>query len=74
MEKLGREDGLEMDLWELCSELADRDLNEMFPGLQTSPEQLSLVVMERLLLMHPKITRVEVGDGRVTGVARNTPR
>jgi len=75
VEKRGREGGLEQDLYELSTlELADRNLNEMFPLLNTSPEQLALVFMEKLLLAHPTIVAVEVSDGHLTGIARNTPR
>lgn len=75
VEKRGAESGLEGDLYELAAlELADHNLNEMFPRLNTSPEQLAMVLMERLLLAHPTIVSVEVSDGRVTGIARNTIR
>lgn len=75
VEKRGREEGLESDLFELAGlELADRHLNEMFPLLNTTPEQLALVFMEKLLLKHPTIIDVAVSDGRITGIARNTPR
>lgn len=75
VEKRGREEGLEADVFELSSlELGDRHLNEMFPLLNTTPEQLALVFMEKLLLAHPTIVSVEVSDGRLTGIARNTPR
>lgn len=74
VEKQGDEAGLELGLYELAAELHDRDLNEMFPGSSTAPEQLAVLFMERLLLAHPTITQVAVGDGRVTGVARNTRR
>jgi hypothetical protein len=75
VEKRGREDGLEGDVFELAAlELGDRHLNEMFPLLNTSPEQLALLFMEKLLLKHPSIVTVEVSDGRLTGIARNTPR
>lgn len=75
VEKRGREEGLEADVFELSSlELGDRHLNEMFPLLNTTPEQLALVFMEKLLLAHPTIISVEVSDGRLTGIARNTPR
>lgn len=70
----GKEDGLEDHLAELLQEAADRSLNEMFPMLNTSPEQLSALFMERLLLAHPKIVMVSVSDGRLTGITRNTPR
>lgn len=74
VEKRGKEDGLEDDLAELLQEAADRSLNEMFPKLNTSPEQLSALFMERLLLGHPTIVMVSVSDGRLTGITRNTPR
>lgn len=75
VEKRGRDDGLEGDVFELAVlELADRHLNEMFPLINTTPEQLALLFMEKLLLFHPTIVAVEVSDGKVTGIARNTPR
>jgi 6-pyruvoyl-tetrahydropterin synthase len=74
VEKLGRENGLEDDVAGLLLEAADRSLNEMFPTLNPSPEQLSVLFMERLLLGHPSIVMVSVSDGRLTGITRNTPR
>jgi 6-pyruvoyl-tetrahydropterin synthase len=74
VEKLGRENGLENDVAEVLGEAADRSLNEMFPQLNPSPEQLSGLFMERLLLRHPSIVMVSVSDGRLTGITRNTPR
>jgi 6-pyruvoyl-tetrahydropterin synthase len=74
VEKAGREDDLENDLAALLSEMADMSLNEMFPKLNPTPEQLSVLFMERLLLTHPKIVMVSVSDGRLTGIARNTLR
>jgi hypothetical protein len=75
VEKRGRDDGLEEDVFEMAVlELTDRHLNEMYPLISTTPEQLALLFMEKLLLAHPTIISVEVGDGRLTGIARNTPR
>lgn len=74
VEKLGRENGLEDDVAAVLGEAADRSLNEMFPKLDPTPEQLSVLFMERLLLRHPTIVMVSVSDGRLTGIARNTPR
>lgn len=73
VEKQGADQGLEDDVAALLMEFADRSLNEMVP-VPTSPEQLSVLFMERLLLQHPKIVMVSVSDGRLTGIARNTPR
>ena len=74
VEKLGREAGLEDDVAGVLMEAADRSLNEMFPTLIPTPEQLAVLFMERLLLKHPSIVMVSVGDGRLTGITRNTPR
>jgi 6-pyruvoyl-tetrahydropterin synthase len=74
VEKLGRENGLEDDVASALNEVADRSLNEMFPKLDPTPEQLSVLFMEQLLLRHPSIVMVSVSDGRLTGIARNTPR
>ena len=74
VEKIGKEAGLEDDLAGLLIEVADRSFNEMFPKLNTSPEQLSALFIERLLLKHPTIVMVSVSDGRLTGITRNTPR
>lgn len=74
VEKRGREDGLEADVYEIVLEIADKHINEMYPKFNPSPEQLAQLFMERLLLAHPTIVAVEIGDGRVTGISRNTPR
>jgi len=74
VEKTGKEDWLEEHLVGLVDEMADRSLNEMFPMLDPSPEQLSVLIMERLLLRHPTITSVSVSDGRLTGITRNVQR
>ena len=74
VEKIGKEGGLEDDLADLLSELSDRSLNEMLPGLDPTPEQMSISLTERLLLHHPTIVMVSFSDGRVTGITRNTPR
>jgi 6-pyruvoyl-tetrahydropterin synthase len=72
--KMGREDGLENDVSMVLDEMADRSINEMFPKLNPSPEQLASLICERLILRHPTIIEVAVSDGRLTGITRNTPR
>jgi 6-pyruvoyl-tetrahydropterin synthase len=72
--KLGKENGLEDDVAGVLFEMADRSINEMFPNLNPTPEQLASLICERLMLKHPSITEVAVSDGRLTGITRNTPR
>lgn len=72
--KLGRAGDLEDDVALVLGEMADRSINEMFPTLNPSPEQLATLICERLILRHPAITEVSVSDGRLTGITRNTPR
>jgi 6-pyruvoyl-tetrahydropterin synthase len=72
--KTGRESGLEDDVAVVLGEMADRSINEMFPTLNPTPEQLANLVLERLILRHPTIIEVAVSDGRLTGITRNTPR
>jgi len=72
--KTGREDQLEDDVAGVLVEMADRSINEMFPKLNPTPEQLASLVLERLILRHPTVIEVTVSDGRLTGITRNTPR
>lgn len=72
--KLGPAGELEDDVALVLGEMADRSINEMFPKLNTSPEQLATLICERLILRHPSIIEVAVCDGRLTGITRNTPR
>jgi 6-pyruvoyl-tetrahydropterin synthase len=72
--KLGRAGELEEDVALVLDEMADRSINEMFPTLDPTPEQLATLICERLILRHPTIIEVAVGDGRLTGITRNTPR
>ncbi len=73
-ESLGREEELEAHLSALVSEWRDALVNEMLPGVDPSPENLARVIMERLLLRHPRLVLVSVSDGTLTGIVRNTPR
>lgn len=68
--KVAGQENLEVDLHALISEWQDRDLDQMLhtPG-QVSVERLASWTMERLLMRHPTIVRVEVGDGRIFGIA-----
>jgi len=72
--KTGPESGLEGDVERVLGELADRSLNAMLPSLNPTPEDLSTLVMERLILRHPSIVEVTVDDGRLAGITRNTLR
>lgn len=74
VEKVGREDGLEEDVFAMLDVAADRSLNEMYPKLNPTPEQLAVLFGEGLLLKHPSLVMVSVSDGRLTGIVRYTPR
>jgi 6-pyruvoyl-tetrahydropterin synthase len=47
----------------IVREFADRDLNDMLPGVVTTPEGLALYVRERMTLEWPRIVRIEVEMG-----------
>jgi len=68
--KVSGDGDLEVDLHALISEWQDRSLDEMLHvKAQSSVERLAAWTMERLLLRHPTIVRVEFSDGRLTGIA-----
>jgi 6-pyruvoyl-tetrahydropterin synthase len=47
----------------VVNELHDRDLNDMLPGVVTTPEGLALYIRERLILDWPRIVSVAVDMG-----------
>lgn len=47
-------------LADVCSELHLRDLDEMLVGGSSSDPGIASWIIERLLMLHPKITRIEV--------------
>ena len=57
---------LAVALSSIAREIDLRDLNEMLPGVRTTPEGISLYFYERLVLAWPRIVAIEVGMGRVT--------
>lgn len=67
--RVSGESDLEVDLHAVISEWQDRDLNEMLHSKDVSVVQVAAWTMERLLLAHPTIVRVSVGDGRLVGIA-----
>lgn len=56
-------DELRAALWVVIGELANRDLNDMLPGIVTTPEGLALYIRERLILDWPRIVNVTVKMG-----------
>lgn len=54
---------LEYALDRVVDEFADRDLNDMVPGVVTTPEGLGLYILERLTLDFPTIQAVTVEMG-----------
>lgn len=44
----------------ICNELRHRDLNDMLPGVVTTPEGIASYIRERLILTFPGVTRVSV--------------
>jgi 6-pyruvoyl-tetrahydropterin synthase len=62
----------EVELVDLCMELDGRDLNQMLPGVSTTPEGIAAWFLERL----PAATEIEVTQGwrELTGRARRTRR
>ncbi len=51
------------DLFRVVEEFRDRDLNDMLPGVITTPEGLALYIRERLILEWPRIVEVVVSMG-----------
>lgn len=47
----------------VVAELVDRNLNDMLPGVRTTPEGLAIYFRERLALLIPRIVAIEVGMG-----------
>ena len=47
----------------ITNELHDRDLNDMLPGVVTTPEGLGLYIRERLILDWPRLVSVWVKMG-----------
>jgi len=67
-------DALAESLSALCAELRDRDLNEMMPGVITTPYGVAAWIMERLLATWP-VTRVSVTEsGSTTATATREVR
>lgn len=65
---------LEVDLHALVLEWQDRNLDEMLHAVgQSSVERLASWTMERLLLRHPTLVRIEISDGRLTGIVTREP-
>jgi 6-pyruvoyl-tetrahydropterin synthase len=52
------------DLFVVVDEFRNRDLNDMLPGVITTPEGLGLYIRERLILDWPRIVMVEVRMSR----------
>lgn len=50
-------------LGSIISEFALRDLDDMLPGVRSTPEGLAMYIRERLALNWPGIVRVNVGMG-----------
>ena len=48
----------------VCLELKERPLEEMLAGGDPSAHGLGIWIMERLLLGHPKVIRIEVTESR----------
>ena len=67
-------DSLISHLDEIVAEWRDRDLNEMLIAFaETTPENLVVWVMERLLSNHSQMTLVEVSDGVITAAVHREP-
>jgi 6-pyruvoyl-tetrahydropterin synthase len=47
----------------IVAELRDRDLNDMLPGVITTPEGLGLYIRERLTLAWPRLSYVRITMG-----------
>jgi len=54
------------DLRVVVDEFRGRDLNDMLPGVVTTPEGLGLYIRERLILDWPRIVNVRVAMGDST--------
>jgi len=48
---------------EVVRELRDHNLNDMLPGVKSTPEGLAIYFHERLTLGHPRIVAIEVSMG-----------
>ncbi|HET9613271.1 MAG TPA: 6-carboxytetrahydropterin synthase [Candidatus Limnocylindrales bacterium] len=64
-------ENLPRDVWDFAKELQGRNLNEMLPGVVTTPVGIALSFMERLALTYRTLSAVEVRcsdgtSGRVT--------
>lgn len=66
--RIGGDFDLEADLAAVTLEWHLRDMCEMLHAKSVSIETIATNLAERLLLRHPSITRVEVGDGVSTAV------
>ena len=64
-----------LDLDELTAELDGENLNELLPGVVTSPLGIATYIQEQLLMNYPGISAVIVtcSDG-TEGTIRRTPR
>jgi hypothetical protein len=59
----------------LLGELRDQDLDEMMPGVVTSPIGIASGVLERMALHYPRLTSVRVAcSDRTEGEVRRAPR
>lgn len=58
--------GLSTALAFLAVELGHRDIDDMLPGVVSTPEGIAVWVRERLLLAYPNITVVTVSNGDYT--------
>jgi 6-pyruvoyl-tetrahydropterin synthase len=64
---------LALALYTIVDEFRDNDLNDMLPGIVTTPEGLALYVRERLILQYPRIDSVEVRMGDWSSVRVESP-
>lgn len=55
--------GLLAAVREVVDELRDRNLDDMLPGVRTTPEGIAIYFRERLALGVPRIVAIEVGMG-----------
>jgi 6-pyruvoyl-tetrahydropterin synthase len=66
---------LPTDLWEIVKELEGRQLNDMMPGVTTTPVGIAAYFMERLAINYPRLTSVEVRcSDHTAGRVSRTPR
>jgi 6-pyruvoyl-tetrahydropterin synthase len=52
----------------IVNELRGRDLNDMLPGVVTTPEGVGLYVRERLILAWPRLAYVKVSMGELISI------